>query len=222
MRTFSDRPKDLHLTAFYLHPEYLKLPVLRRTDVFTTTITIPATARNAAVPQDSEPDEPPRAFPRVFQRIADCLRDVLQTEVLHGHNELFTIARCNYKALVKVKSDFKSQLNRYSRSKRPFNTPTNNDESVLMWWQKILDSGEATILAVSEVLLTRSTLCLLRHNLKTLAVKLFSVLPNSMADERTASNYTWINRLLRSSQLLSTITDQIHIRQYYRSDSKVS
>ncbi|KAH9921065.1 hypothetical protein B0H21DRAFT_767143 [Amylocystis lapponica] len=48
-----------------------------------------------------------------------------------------------------------------------------------------------------------------------LAIKLYSVAINSMADERTASNFTWFNSAVRNRQEVKTLVDMIQVRQWY-------
>ena len=49
----------------------------------------------------------------------------------------------------------------------------------------------------------------------TLAVKIYSVVVNSMADERTGSKFTWFNSALRGNQNVETLTNMIQVGQYY-------
>ena len=58
-------------------------------------------------------------------------------------------------------------------------------------------------------------------NLQHLAVKLFSIVPNSMADERTVSVFTWLNSRLRSAQSVGTLVEQTQIRQWHRRANQV-
>ncbi|KAG1798883.1 uncharacterized protein HD556DRAFT_1348641 [Suillus plorans] len=46
------------------------------------------------------------------------------------------------------------------------------------------------------------------------AVKIFDVTVNSMADERTASTMNWLNSALRSSLKSSTIVSQVQVWQW--------
>lgn len=50
---------------------------------------------------------------------------------------------------------------------------------------------------------------------------IFSIVPNSMAEERTVSGVTWVNSTLRNRQTVSTIVDQLQVRQYYGFKSQV-
>lgn len=49
-----------------------------------------------------------------------------------------------------------------------------------------------------------------------LATRIFSVLVNSMPDERTNSHITWFNSPIRGRQKAQTLIDMIQVGQYYR------
>ncbi|KAI0759610.1 hypothetical protein BC629DRAFT_1454856 [Irpex lacteus] len=48
-----------------------------------------------------------------------------------------------------------------------------------------------------------------------LSIRTFSILVNSMPDERTASKFTWLNSPLRGNQNTQTLIDMIQVGQYY-------
>jgi hypothetical protein len=48
------------------------------------------------------------------------------------------------------------------------------------------------------------------------AIKLFSIMVNSMADERTNSTFTWFNSPIRGRQEINTLRDMIQVGQFYR------
>ena len=52
------------------------------------------------------------------------------------------------------------------------------------------------------------------HPFQFLAIQIHSASVNSMADERTASNFTWFNSSLRNRQKVETLTRMIQIRQW--------
>ncbi|KAF8600206.1 hypothetical protein BDV93DRAFT_559689 [Ceratobasidium sp. AG-I] len=52
------------------------------------------------------------------------------------------------------------------------------------------------------------------------AIKLFSIVPNSMTDERTVSTFTWLNSALRNHQDVATVVRQTQIRQFYGWDEE--
>lgn len=58
--------------------------------------------------------------------------------------------------------------------------------------------------------------------LQALAIKLYSAVPHSMADERTLSVVTMINTALRNRQGVETIMAMTQVRGYYKSKAKVS
>ena len=60
-----------------------------------------------------------------------------------------------------------------------------------------------------------STLSLLQCPCQLLAMKHYAVAINSMADERTASNFTWFNSSLRNHQQVGTLVDMIRVWQWY-------
>ena len=50
--------------------------------------------------------------------------------------------------------------------------------------------------------------------IKMLAIKIYSICPDSMADEHTASTITWFNSAVRNRQEVSTLIDMVQVRQY--------
>ncbi|KAJ7224559.1 hypothetical protein GGX14DRAFT_651037 [Mycena pura] len=58
--------------------------------------------------------------------------------------------------------------------------------------------------------------------LAMLAVKIFSICVNSMADERTNSTITWLNSPQRGRQDIQTLRDMIQIGKYYNVAGRVS
>jgi hypothetical protein len=48
-----------------------------------------------------------------------------------------------------------------------------------------------------------------------LAIKIFSILVNSMPDERTGSKITWFNSPLRANQDVSMLVNMIQVGQWY-------
>ena len=51
--------------------------------------------------------------------------------------------------------------------------------------------------------------------MQMLAIKLYSLAVNSMAEERTISTFTWLNSNLRNGQHAKTLVDMVQIRQWY-------
>lgn len=51
---------------------------------------------------------------------------------------------------------------------------------------------------------------------KMLAIQIQSIVPNSMADERTMSTFTWFNSALRNNQDLGTLVGMAQVRQFHK------
>ncbi|KAI0054381.1 hypothetical protein BV25DRAFT_1806052 [Artomyces pyxidatus] len=94
-------------------------------------------------------------------------------------------------------SALKTEFSLYVSGADPFNRKMRTGDTILHWWEQVKRDELCTVLGV-------------------LAEKIFSVVPNSMADERTASEITLLNQARRSRQKLATIADMIRIRQYHR------
>jgi hypothetical protein len=56
--------------------------------------------------------------------------------------------------------------------------------------------------------------------IQSLALKLYSAVPHSMADERTVSVITWMNPALRNLEKVNTIFSFAQIRGWYRDQAK--
>ncbi|KAG1823727.1 uncharacterized protein BJ212DRAFT_1574327 [Suillus subaureus] len=87
----------------------------------------------------------------------------------------------------------------YFRAEDPFNRKMRSNESPRDCWLALLKSGDefADVLPI-------------------IAIKMFSAVPISMADERTMSTITWLNSPRRANQNLETLQNHIKIRQWHR------
>ncbi|EIN07903.1 hypothetical protein PUNSTDRAFT_135425 [Punctularia strigosozonata HHB-11173 SS5] len=90
----------------------------------------------------------------------------------------------------------KTQLDDFWHGRAPFNKPLHAGQTSLSWWTEFEHRNDTRILAV-------------------LAVKLFSILANSMPDERTGSKITWLNSSIRGKQKVQTLIDMIQVNQWY-------
>ncbi|KAJ3718599.1 hypothetical protein DFJ43DRAFT_1042921 [Lentinula guzmanii] len=107
---------------------------------------------------------------------------------------IFTLVQATglVKALVE---EFTPQLLAYSRREYPFTDPI-GDKSMLQWWRELLLNPKGRVVAFC-------------------AVKLYSILVNSMPDERWGSRKTRMNAPLRNKQKPSTIANMIQIGEWY-------
>ncbi|KIN98369.1 hypothetical protein M404DRAFT_10556 [Pisolithus tinctorius Marx 270] len=93
------------------------------------------------------------------------------------------------------------QIDAFWRQEHPFNRPM-KDGNTLAWWQAFKHHPGAQVLAA-------------------LAVKIFSVLVNSMPDERTGSTFTWLNSPTCGNQNAQTLIDMVRIGQWYKDHAQV-
>lgn len=127
----------------------------------------------------------------------------------------------------------KTQLRKYQQRQPPFDRPLGKDESVREWWAKLSKkhTSAVDVLAVSDP----QTLDFLQYSFpvvshislghafpQALAIKLYSILVNSMPDERTMSVVTWLNSPRANRQHVGTLRDAAVIRSFSRANPKVS
>ncbi|KAJ3866048.1 hypothetical protein EV359DRAFT_79936 [Lentinula novae-zelandiae] len=97
---------------------------------------------------------------------------------------------------VAIVNCLKTQIKDFWYGHRPFNSMLNGQTS-LEWWRHLQRDSNASVIAF-------------------LAVKIFSILVNSMSDECTNSYVTWLNSPLWGNQLVGTVIDMIQVGQWYR------
>ena len=121
--------------------------MLCKPNVFSATITIPPSVQN-----ETSLVKPPISNARMYRRVGDCLGSILQAEVLHGSDPLFTCAKHNKSELTRICKEFQDQFGKYARSLWPFDEAPQDGETALNWWRNILIVTKAKILPVSVVL----------------------------------------------------------------------
>ncbi|KAG8700103.1 hypothetical protein FRC09_006175, partial [Ceratobasidium sp. 395] len=99
-----------------------------------------------------------------------------------------------------AKEALRRQVLLYGSATYPFSEKIGKNMSAYQWWEPLQKNPASNLLA------------------KYLARKLFSITPNSMADERTVSTFGWLNSALRSRQDVPTVVRQTQIRQFYAWD----
>jgi hypothetical protein len=158
-----------------------------------------------------------RAYTRVKAFLKQMLRDIVETVKLAGH-DLDTSNPCHRLVAQlgsnRVVSDFCQQLLAFSRQEWPFTDPITHGNA-LTWWESLEQHPHACVLAVSGHLQFFAECQDVQHLWQMLAIKIFSVLVNSMPDERTGSKITWFNSPLRANQDVSTLVNMIQIGQWY-------
>ncbi|KAJ3713739.1 ribonuclease H-like domain-containing protein, partial [Lentinula guzmanii] len=192
-----DNPDDPYFTTLYLDPRFVGSDILKKTGMIPTndlTITIPP-----AIQKDDAPEAHTTPNPRAYRRAKKALKQILRNEVdlylkVGNTTSIFTLVQAtgSVKALVE---EFTPQLLAYSRREYPFTDPI-GDKSMLQWWRELLLNPKGRVVAFC-------------------AVKLYSILVNSMPDERWGSRKTRMNAPLRNKQKPSTIANMIQIGEWY-------
>ncbi|KAJ7758880.1 ribonuclease H-like domain-containing protein [Mycena maculata] len=180
-----------YLAAFYLNPKYVNSSIFKRPNpLASATITIPG--KNKA-------PEPPIGVKnaKTFFTVAQYLFDQAVIEIEHGIDPTLMAYR---KKKTAFSGKFKQQFAAYAQGEFPFNSPLGSMRPI-DWWCALERSEHGGIIV-------------------SLALKLYSVVPHSMADERTVSVITWMNPALRNHEKVNTIFSFAQIRQWYRDQAK--
>ncbi|KAI0643696.1 ribonuclease H-like domain-containing protein [Trametes meyenii] len=190
-------PADIYFTAFFLHPKYARADILARPTSMSAAIFIPprrpsGADMGATTKQKDDSEDAP--IPRAYFRVKEFLKSLLQSEF--GRTTIHPTLQAL--GMAKSVAEFRRQLMAYARAEWPFDRPLSTDTGrpVLQWWLDLAVHPDARVLAI-------------------LAIKLYSIAVNSMADERTASNFSWFNSALRNRQEVQTLVDMIQVRQWY-------
>ncbi|KAG2079898.1 ribonuclease H-like domain-containing protein [Suillus cothurnatus] len=182
---------EVYFVAFTLDPRYPNSDFLKKPTANATTIVIPALSQRTG-------QRTPLPYPHAYTRVKDFLKEKLQKDLAHYvANPDSVLATSIFKVLsaAEVASGLRHQLEAFWHGEWPFNQQV-KDGNPLAWWESLQDHPHARVLA---------------H----LAIKIFSVLVNSMPDERTNSTITWFNSPTRGSQNAQTLVDMIQIGQWY-------
>ncbi|KAJ7629632.1 hypothetical protein DFH06DRAFT_1338051 [Mycena polygramma] len=177
--------------AFYLNPKYVNSSIFKKPNaVASGTITIPGSQPAPAAPIGVR-------NAKTFFAVGAYLYKLGVTEVEHGIDPVLVAFRTKRKTFTE---QFKLQWTAYAQGAYPFNTPL-GDEPPMKWWERLEGSEHGGIIA-------------------SLALKLYSAVPHSMADERTVSVVTWMNPALRNLEKVNTIFGFTQIRGWYRDVAK--
>ncbi|KAF5350799.1 hypothetical protein D9758_010377 [Tetrapyrgos nigripes] len=122
----------------------------------------------------------------------------------YGQRNEFTVWKGRAQDLLNALS---TELKAYSRGRYPFNNPFPRDastEEIIIWWRNCLtNDGTAVILP---------------H----VAIKLYAIRVNSMADERTGSTFTAFTPANCSSMSVETMGGKTMVYQFYRQEEKIA
>ncbi|KAG8689027.1 hypothetical protein FRC09_012614 [Ceratobasidium sp. 395] len=188
LEAFTKAPTtDVYLLAFYLHPDFRNADVFRRTNPLSSKLCIRIPAPNPISPAPHIPDS---VYIRIRQAGSQLLRQSLKAAESDPTHPLH-----GYDAQ-DAKTEYDNELSSFGISHHPFHRPLGDQESPLAYWRSLRDVKGCFVLSI-------------------IAEKLFSVLPNSMCDERTGSRFTFLDSDLRSRSDVKTMTEQIKVMQWY-------
>ncbi|KAJ7256333.1 ribonuclease H-like domain-containing protein [Mycena rebaudengoi] len=189
---------DLYLSGFYLDPEHVKSPILfkKSGNQLERAATTPLSSNQT---NSGATDKDLRDSMPTYSKIGTFLYKTLAKELQSGRSDAPPFRP--YLTSDLVFAAFKSQFENYTRQYPPFSARSPLWSKPIQYWNAMSERPEAAILAF-------------------LAIKIFSILPNSMPEERTVSRFTRLDTKDRASQDASTIVDMTKIYQHYRREAR--
>ncbi|CAK5273903.1 unnamed protein product [Mycena citricolor] len=187
----------VYLAGFYLNPDRVDSPILRE----TTANRLARSATATPMSTGSSTDKDLRDSIPAYGTVGAYLYSLLQREIKAERNPpQFS----GYKKSADVLGAFRAQFEAYTRQHAPFSARSSAWTKPYLYWMAMSDRPDAGILAY-------------------LAIKVLSILPNSMAEERTVSNFTKLNTNDRANQSAKTIIAMTKIQQHlHREDERNS
>ncbi|CDO75802.1 hypothetical protein BN946_scf184934.g17 [Trametes cinnabarina] len=181
---------DIYFAAFALDPRYPVSDYLLIAPTAEPSITVPRQGADLALPH-------PRAYDRTKEFIKKSLKDMFTWKHANPSGRIDPVLQ--ELGANKASKEMKTQFEAYWLGEYPFNTVISS-ESTLSYWENLRSHPNARVLAI-------------------VCIKIFSILVNSMPDERTGSKFTWFNSALRGNQHAQTLVDMVQIGQYYSRQS---
>ncbi|KIJ59093.1 hypothetical protein HYDPIDRAFT_162797 [Hydnomerulius pinastri MD-312] len=197
-----DAPNDTYIVAFFLNPEYRVAPIYKNQN----PLAVPSVSVN------QKKGQPPKISSKPPSDLIERVGLSLQKMLKHEYGDAYQNQNwADPKKQMAIQNPMlakyhpmdalgalKDQLKAYAKGVEPFNRRLRpKTESTADWWAAVQQDEDGEVLGA-------------------LAVKIFSAVPISMADERTMSTITWLNSPRRSSQGVGTLQDHIKIRQWHR------
>ncbi|KAF5366171.1 hypothetical protein D9758_005756 [Tetrapyrgos nigripes] len=186
----------VYLVAAYLNAGYLSSDLFKDSDINPLEPTDPDTV--------SRLEETGIRLPRLYCFVFKYLFEIAANEARYGQRNEFTVWKGRAQDLLNALS---TELKAYSRGRYPFNNPFPRDastEEIIIWWRNCLtNDGTAVILP---------------H----VAIKLYAIRVNSMADEHTGSTFTAFTPANRSSMSVETMGGKTMVYQFYRQEEKIA
>ncbi|KAF8602259.1 hypothetical protein BDV93DRAFT_444591 [Ceratobasidium sp. AG-I] len=190
--------QEVYLSTLFLDPEYLNCDIFRRRNLNPLNTGVIVLPRRQ--PEDEFNPDPDtdlyRTFPS-FLKIGLYLKNVLCREIAAGTIDAAKSYPKTPEGVDTIIKVFKPQLAAYARGEYPFvaQNPAAAVDTPMKYWKRLSKNSGSSFLA-------------------PVAVKLFSLVSNSMAEERTVSCFTKLNSSDRSRQKVSTLVHMTRIRQH--------
>ncbi|OJA15131.1 hypothetical protein AZE42_12680, partial [Rhizopogon vesiculosus] len=194
---------DIYIASFVLNPMFRDAPVYKQANPLAIDPILLNRNKDGIVTCASKP--PPDMSKRAALSIQKILRreygDVYDIGKYQSPKDVMNRRNPALAHLTPAEAltRLQSQLKAYFRCEDPFNRKVRSNETPRDYWRAILKTRDK-----------------LADVLPVIAVKLFSSVPISMADERTMSTITWLNSPRRANQDIGTLQDHIKIRQWHR------
>ena len=208
-----------------VHDEWLKLHTYHLFSGFRDHDLLndlnPLTIKAIKIPSQ-HPNKKLEKLPKSVIRLGDFLLSLLRIEYEQKDTPIADLP------VAQAVDNLKDQIVSYVKGAYPFELPMFSPQDPFEWWKR-LDGDASRKTAVQPMAVSTSSLTqaarfgvLIVIPWQCLARGIFALTPNSMADERTQSAYTWLNSYLRNRQSVSTVTRMIQIRNHHRQERKVS
>ncbi|KAJ6491168.1 hypothetical protein C8R45DRAFT_1096684 [Mycena sanguinolenta] len=181
---------DLFLSGFFLDPEHVKSLILFRSSANqlnkSTPISTPSSTTNRLIDQDLCDSMPS------YSKVGTFLFQVLAKDLQAGRD---APAFTRYSTAAEVMDAFKLQFEAYTQQYPPFTVHHNTWSKAMEYWRSLENLPESSIIAF-------------------VSIKIFSILGNSMPEERTVSRFTHTDTRDRANQDARMIVDQTKIHQH--------
>ncbi|KAK7687035.1 hypothetical protein QCA50_009535 [Cerrena zonata] len=184
---------DIYLTGFILDPRYRGSNILKDYNPLAIkTIKLSLQKGTSSGGRDKQKQGKSSSdLPEILKRAGQFLLRVLRIEYEHRKRPIANLPV--HEALTRLKQ----QVRQWVISGYPFDRPYGATDTPQTYWKHL-----------------RAT-CEDAQPLATLACMILDVMPNSMAEERTVSCFSWLNAPLRANQKVSTLVRLTQVRQHY-------
>ncbi|THH07565.1 hypothetical protein EW146_g9280 [Bondarzewia mesenterica] len=203
--------QEVYLTTFFLTPTYINSAVLRRyeqnpcstgirlqrSSMAASYISPSNQASTASTMHSQYNDDDVIAAVPCYTKIIRYFSHIFKTSFADAPSKLLE----HFSNPQEMWNEFHQQLAMYARQEYPFNQQMLS--SPMEYWKRLSHHNLASLLAY-------------------IAIRLFSLCPNSMAEERTVSNFTKLNLANRNRQKASTLVHMTRIKQHYMHVKKKS